>query len=283
MSASRSARLVRRWVALYTLGLPAELRDARRAEIEDDLWSQAHEVEDEDASADGASGDVLARLVFGLWSDTTWRLEQRHRDRVRPVLRSPTMGTRVIAALAIIGGAASAVTLAITMALVSSAPDGTSNTLDWSAPEVTVTLSVYLGAIVMLSFALWGLVLRFNDRMHGSVAMAGSVGGLGAVLGPVMGAYALVVLLPMGSAAVVWDLSRSGAMSRIVAIVHTLAAVAFLVVYVAAATGSLRVTSPIDAMAVLIVLYPLTWILIGLALLRGQPVADQPQVVGSPS
>jgi len=97
MTAGRSAGLVRRWVALYTLGLPADIRDARREEIEDDLWCQAHEVDPE-----AASGDVLGRMVFGLWADITWRLEQRHRARVRPVLRSATMGTRIIAALAII-------------------------------------------------------------------------------------------------------------------------------------------------------------------------------------
>ncbi len=61
MTAGRSAGLVRRWVALYTLGLPHDIRDARREEIEDDLWCQAHEVDPE-----VASGDVLGRLVFGL-------------------------------------------------------------------------------------------------------------------------------------------------------------------------------------------------------------------------
>ena len=56
-----------------------DIRDARREEIEDDLWCQAHEV---DPEVD--SGDMLGRLVFGLWADIAWQgLEQRHRARVR--------------------------------------------------------------------------------------------------------------------------------------------------------------------------------------------------------
>ena len=277
MTAGRSAGLVRRWVALYTAGLPADIRDARREEIEDDLWCQAHEVDPEVAS-DG----VLGRLVFGLWADITWRLEQRHRARVRPVLRSATTGTRVVAAFSIIGGAALTVTLAIAMALVSSAPDGTFNTLDWRATDVTVMLMVFSGSVLLLSIALWGLIFRFNDRMGGNVALAGSVGGFGGML-MAMGAYQLLVVLPIGSAAVVWDLSRFGVLPRSVAIVHALAALAFFIILVAGLTRSLiGVTSPISALAVLIVLYPLTWIVIGAALLRGQPVAGPVARVEAP-
>ena len=40
MNAERSAALVRRWVAVYTRGLPTEVRQDRRDEIDDDLWCQ---------------------------------------------------------------------------------------------------------------------------------------------------------------------------------------------------------------------------------------------------
>jgi hypothetical protein len=36
----RSVGIVRAWVRLYTLGLPADLKDARRDEINADLWSR---------------------------------------------------------------------------------------------------------------------------------------------------------------------------------------------------------------------------------------------------
>jgi hypothetical protein len=274
MTISRSATLVRRWVALYTAGLPADIRDARREEIAADLWSQAQEGERLGAPGTPAT-DVLDRLLFGLWADITWRLEQGLGVRGRPVQRSLTMGTRIIAALAIIGGAAFTVAMAIIMAKVSSAPDGTFSTLDYSSTEVVATFMVSNGAIVMLSIALWGLIFRFTEQVRGGVALVGSVGGFGGVLSA-MGAYALLVLLPIGSAAVVWDLSRFGAMPRRVAIVHTMAAIAFFVIVVASLTNSLFWTSPIGALAVLAVPYPLTWIVIGAVLLRGQPVTDQP-------
>ena len=79
--------LVRRWVGLYTVGLPAEARDARRAEIESDLWEQ-----EEDASLNDSRSYVIAFHVFGRWlmgvpADVSWRLEQvlaaRRRERER--------------------------------------------------------------------------------------------------------------------------------------------------------------------------------------------------------
>jgi hypothetical protein len=38
-----AASLVRSWTWLYTCGLPAAVRDARRAEIESDLWEFFHD------------------------------------------------------------------------------------------------------------------------------------------------------------------------------------------------------------------------------------------------
>jgi hypothetical protein len=276
MTTSRSAALLRRWVALYTAGLPRDIRDARRAEIEDDLWSQAQEAEQLGASAaDGASGDVLARLAFGLWADITWRLEQRHRARVRPPLRSLPMGTRIIAALAIIGGAALAVTMVIFAGVIMAAPDSTFETLDWSSVEVLAPLYAAMGAIVVLSIALWGLIFRFNDRIRGSVALVGSIGGFGGVL-TAMGAFALLALLPVGSTLVAWDLSRFGALPRSVSITHMVSAVLFLLLVILGDNAA-----RIFPWIVLGLWYPLTWIAIGVALLRGQPAVDKPIASGS--
>ena len=67
--------LTRWWVRLYTKGLSLEMRDARRAEIESDLWEQG-----EDATANGSQPDetalhILFRLFLGLPSDLVWRVE----------------------------------------------------------------------------------------------------------------------------------------------------------------------------------------------------------------
>ena len=40
MSGSRVAGLVHGWVSLYTRGLTADARAARRDEIDDDLWCE---------------------------------------------------------------------------------------------------------------------------------------------------------------------------------------------------------------------------------------------------
>jgi hypothetical protein len=68
-------RLAHAWVALYTRGLPADRRDARRAEISSDLWEHGHD------GARGRSGGVpasmLGRMLAGVPADISWRVEER--------------------------------------------------------------------------------------------------------------------------------------------------------------------------------------------------------------
>jgi hypothetical protein len=66
MSAHMAARVTRWWTRCYTAGLPRDVRDARRAEIESDLW---------DSLADGSGPRyILARLALGIPDDLTWSL-----------------------------------------------------------------------------------------------------------------------------------------------------------------------------------------------------------------
>jgi hypothetical protein len=66
MSPRAAADLARWWTRVYTAGLPDELREMRRAEVECDLW---------ESLADGApSRHILARLALGLPDDLTWSL-----------------------------------------------------------------------------------------------------------------------------------------------------------------------------------------------------------------
>lgn len=61
-----AARVARWWTRIYTAGLPDHLREARRAEVESDLW---------ESLADGApSHHILARTALGLPDDLTWSL-----------------------------------------------------------------------------------------------------------------------------------------------------------------------------------------------------------------
>jgi len=64
MSPRAAAGIARWWTRLYTAGLPVDLRDARRAEVESDLWESV---------ADGApSRHILARVALGLADDLMW-------------------------------------------------------------------------------------------------------------------------------------------------------------------------------------------------------------------
>jgi hypothetical protein len=68
-----AATLVRRWVGLYTRGLPAAVRDARRAEIESDLWAQSEEAEQLGQAPASVGIEMLTRLVLGIPADIGWR------------------------------------------------------------------------------------------------------------------------------------------------------------------------------------------------------------------
>ena len=65
-----AVRLVRVWTRAYTLGMPADVRDARLSDIECDLWECQHDV-DRPARA----LEILARLLLGMPDDLLWRLE----------------------------------------------------------------------------------------------------------------------------------------------------------------------------------------------------------------
>lgn len=71
------------WTRLYTWRMPPALGQARRAEIESDLWEFQ---QDSSPGGVGPALHVLARLVIGVPDDLAWRSEQfsfAHRRRRR--------------------------------------------------------------------------------------------------------------------------------------------------------------------------------------------------------
>jgi len=70
-----SVGMARSWVALYTLRLPLEVREARRSEIDSDLWEQQWLATRRGDPAFGTAIEVLARMLFGVISDITWRAQ----------------------------------------------------------------------------------------------------------------------------------------------------------------------------------------------------------------
>ena len=74
--------LARAWVRIYTSGMPPAVGDARRAEIESDLWEQRHEEQARRRRALSTAFRLLGRVLRGVPSDLSWRLEHRSPGRV---------------------------------------------------------------------------------------------------------------------------------------------------------------------------------------------------------
>jgi len=70
-----SVGLARSWVALYILRLPLDIRDARRSEIDSDLWEQQWLAARRGDPALGTAIEVLTRMLLGIISDITWRAQ----------------------------------------------------------------------------------------------------------------------------------------------------------------------------------------------------------------
>ena len=68
-----AAAVVRGWTQLYTWGLPQSARDARRDEIDSDLWESVH---DPAGDRDTLALHIWARLVGGMFDDVRWRAAQ---------------------------------------------------------------------------------------------------------------------------------------------------------------------------------------------------------------
>jgi len=75
------ARLAKRWVRAYTRGLDAEVRDARRAEIESDIFE--HQQIETNLSKNRTSPAIAGRTLRGAFGDLAWRREERAMTQTR--------------------------------------------------------------------------------------------------------------------------------------------------------------------------------------------------------
>jgi hypothetical protein len=175
------------------------------------------------------------------------------------------MNTRMVGALWVVAGA-SFVGAATIVALV-----GPTRSLGALGAIV-----VAIGSIGAFAFvgAVLGLVWHFRERLGRLSALAGGVAALGMLLG-VIEVPPGVVLLPLGSAVLVWDLARAQAISRGLAIVFGLSAIVLLFPMIGALFG-INDTAAIPQLAALGLPYLLSWIALGVSLLRGVPTAQAP-------
>jgi hypothetical protein len=65
----------RAWAALYTRGLPSDVRGERREEIDCDLWEHRRLADIEREPVADTAVAILLRLVMGVPADIFWRLE----------------------------------------------------------------------------------------------------------------------------------------------------------------------------------------------------------------
>jgi hypothetical protein len=256
MNGSTVAGLVRGWVGLYTRGLPADARTARRDEVDDDLWCEHAEAAAAGRSARSLDADLFLRLLFGMPADVSWRLAYR-RASTPPSRVSSPMSARILGVLAIMYG------LSLAILLVLSAQVGAEALFTTFG---FFTVPVFLTGTIAFVVTALGLVRLLSDR----VSMLGVVGAVLAVLGALGPAsndadWARIAAAPLlvGSAMLMWDLAGIGVVSRWIPIVQGSTAIGY--------TVSLFLGPPA---AGLFIPFALSWVAIGVSLIRGVPQAQ---------
>ncbi|MGD9932864.1 MAG: hypothetical protein AB7T37_04015 [Dehalococcoidia bacterium] len=84
--------LARAWVRIYTRGLPKEPRANRLAELDSDFFEQEREARNDGRSEAALSLHILWRVVMGMPSDLSWRLEEG-----RPAAALRVLGAAIVA------------------------------------------------------------------------------------------------------------------------------------------------------------------------------------------
>jgi hypothetical protein len=183
MSTTPAATLVRRWVALYTSGMAPELRDARRAEINSDLWAQSDEADQIGRPPLSVGIEMLTRLALGIPADIGWRQSHRRGNvassRKEITVREP--GSHQV--LTVIGAAWAALSLLFAAVLLIDIQGHHSDRPEdvWLASAATMTI---IGGVVV---ALIGL-LRIGRRPTEGRSMA--------LIGATVAGGACLVALP---------------------------------------------------------------------------------------
>jgi hypothetical protein len=257
MTGSPVTGLVRGWVRLYTSGLPAELRDARRDEVDDDLWCEHAEAAAIERSARSLDAAMALRLVLGIPADLTWRLTYHPARGPVASDRITAINTRILGLLATAAGSS----LGLLLILSSQLGDALWTTY----PAMMVVIPVVIG----FSVTALGLGWRFHD----GIGPLGAIGAIAVPLSWVFGPPANIAVLSAGSAMLMWDLARVGVLSRRMAITNVVAAIlltglGLLPALLAPGQASFGAGAGLTVLSV-------SWIGIGVSLLRGLPRAPR--------
>lgn len=188
-------------------------------------------------------------------------------NEIRRGQTTASTGTRIVAILSLLGGIGFLGTVVVFFGALS-------NTMTWDSLWSDPILGVLMlvggaGGVVVLCAALAGLTL-IRERTNPGVASVAALGALGGGVGALWPVVALWVL-PPASAIVAIYLARVDRLPKSIATLHAGAALGCI------AVGALWLQNASLGFGDLIVLlYPITWIAIGLALLRGLPSSESP-------
>jgi len=258
MNGSPVAALIRGWVDLYTRGMPAEPRAARRAEIDDDVWCEHQEAVATGRSSRSLGADMLLRFLFGMPADISWRLTYRAPAPGPSPDPSLSGGTRTPGAFAIVAA------LTYGFLIVLFVPFG--EALWYGDSGVFAVLGSIVGAFAFSAAAL-GLSWRFQDR----VGLIGGFGAMVVTLGAAASLVGLIVPLLVGSAMLMWDLGRIGVVSRLIPVVHL--ATAILVTWLAIGQPDLDDAATRALFVALLAPFLVSWFVVGVSMYRGEPKA----------
>jgi hypothetical protein len=258
MNGSPVAALVRGWVDLYTRGMPRELRAARRDEVADDLWCEQEEAAATGRTARSLDADRAMRLMFGMPADISWRFAYRGKS-LAGLERSSSMSTRTLGALALVGGLIFAILFLFFIPYSHSV---------WTGSAGLYALLGTMMAVFAFSATALGLAWRFQDHI-------GPLGGLGAVVttvGAIVSMVGSIVPLMVGSAMLMVALARIGVLSWVIPVVQLVSVI--VAVPFAVAQPNLDDAGTRAFLVALLVPYMVTWLALGVQLLRGLPAAE---------
>jgi hypothetical protein len=165
------------------------------------------------------------------------------------------MNTRIFGQLAIVGGLLWAILFILFIPLSHGV---------WTGSIGILGVAGTLVATIAYSAAALGLVVRFQDRVS-------LLGGLGATLVAVGAAASMVgsvAVMPVGSVMLMWDLARISVVPRPLAISHGAAAIALGLGLIVAPLSDVDAAHRAAGVAILVP-YVVTWVAIGISLLRG--------------
>lgn len=83
--------LTRAWVRLYTIAMPVDLRESRRAEIDADLWDHENDAQGNGVSRAVIAMEIVLRALLGVPDDLSWRFESIQAWRAASLERSLPM------------------------------------------------------------------------------------------------------------------------------------------------------------------------------------------------